>query len=913
MGIARTFLAFVLLTALPMTVFAAPSASLPMVSPVAPASGLIQPPARDDSDQDSAYYEYGFEEGWNGWTTVDLTNMELYWHSSEERALDGRSFWCADEDIGGYADHWLQYLITPPLNLAGRQDLRLRFDINWAVENPVFGPVDTVAFPGYDGWDGCNVWTSINGGDSWQVLQPTRPRYNYRSLFSFGYEWGMGPGIPGWCESSDGWQEAEFSLANFARDNVLIRWAFCSDPALATPDSAHLYGMLVDNLQVLAGEEVVWSNNGDELGDMTRGQGPISGDHWEITDAAAHDGANSAHCPVGASYFNALVSPPIDVPAGGWYTYFDFWVRADFRRPDSDGDGYLDDYYDIQYSTDNQIWTRMLYDWGRDDPAWMDRFHYFGPDSFFASPYNSGQPEWMRKLNLTQFAGQRVWLRWRVQTDAVVDGDQGPGFYIDDFRVMITQRRENDVGVEWAWIKYPTAMGFTTPCRARVRNYGLADQAQVTKYYRVEDGADVPIPPFGAIPADTSRDYGFSLDSRRFLYADSLTIRVHAHSRDDSTHDNDTAFVNGVVVYPQNIWRLGYDNRSYRRFFDFDRGQGPAIRFTPTDDNIRVNFALKALRVRWNGAQGDQEVQTRLHIYRDNRGAVGQEIHSADVTVARPNLYPNVHVIDLSQVQALANVNAAFWVWFEILGDDFYPQIIGDEQKFGAGHYFDYDGRNLVEMEADWQCHAMLMPTGAAPVDQLLAGRSVLNFGNVAAGETKRMRLALFDGGVNEVTINSVTSPHAAFQVEFAGPVTLRIGDMAHVYVTFAPESGDPASSELAIECSDPRPPRVTAVGNGGNAAHADAPQPRSFSLGAAYPNPFNSRTVIPFSLGAAVTVKLAVYDLSGRQVALLVNGRREAGAHSVAFDASRLTTGIYLYRLDAGSFSSIRKVIVVK
>jgi hypothetical protein len=894
---------------LPLIALSATRAPLPAVPPVAPYYGSSIVPARDGSDEDSVYYEYGFEDNWAEWSTVDLTDPGLTWHSTETNAMpnNGRSFWSGKEELGGYDNHWLQYINTPALNLAGRQNLTLRFNVTWAVESAE-NPPDTAEFPGYDSWDGCNVWASIDGGQNWQVIRPAQPAYSHQSLFSFGYEWGMGRNIPGWTGTSNGWVAATFNIQNFARNNVMFRWAFCSDPGICTIDDESLIGMAIDNLQVMAGNDVVWSNNGDALNDMSRAQGPVSGDHWEITTDDANSGENSARCPILGDLSNALVTPEIEVPEVGWYTYFDFWVRADTRRSDSNGDNNLDDFFEVQVSSDQVSWERIIYDYGRDE-EWMNNFHYYGPDTTFRTDY----PEWKRKLNLTQFAGQSIWLRWVVNTDSDVDGEQGDGIFIDDFRILITQRRQDDVGVEWAWVKYPTAMGFSTPGRVLVRNFGLGDQQRVTKYYRVADSPDFAIIPWGGLPADSTEELPFTVDQRRLTFADSLTIRVHAHAAADSSHENDTAFVDNVVVYPADIFLLGYDNRAYSLRYNFDPGAGPAIRFTPTDDNVRIAFDLKALRVRWNGEQENQAVDTRLHIYRDNAGEIGQEIHTQVVSVDGEDILPNVGVIDLSGVEALRGMRNSFWVWFEILRADHFPQIVGAEQKFGAGHYYSYNGNRLTEMQADWMCHAVIMPAGANAQNELKAGRSTLDFGAVEAGRSNRLGLALFNGGVNEVTIEEATCASEDIAIEFDGPVTLRIGDIARVYVTYSAANSDAFSAALRFRSTDNTPPVVWLLANGGVSVPTDPVNPTEFTLGEAYPNPFNSRTLIPFSIASQTHVRLAIYDLAGRVVSTLVDEVVEAGSYRATLDASQLSTGVYLYRLDAQGFSSIRKVVVVK
>jgi hypothetical protein len=78
-------------------------------------------------------------------------------------------------------------------------------------------------------------------------------------------------------------------------------------------------------------------------------------------------------------------------------------------------------------------------------------------------------------------------------------------------------------------------------------------------------------------------------------------------------------------------------------------------------------------------------------------------------------------------------------------------------------------------------------------------------------------------------------------------------------------------------------------------------------------PNPFNPRTTINFALPEASQVRLTVYDVQGHQVAQLVNGWRDAGSHSVAFDGTNLPSGIYVYRLTAGGFDATGKMVLMK
>ena len=88
---------------------------------------------------------------------------------------------------------------------------------------------------------------------------------------------------------------------------------------------------------------------------------------------------------------------------------------------------------------------------------------------------------------------------------------------------------------------------------------------------------------------------------------------------------------------------------------------------------------------------------------------------------------------------------------------------------------------------------------------------------------------------------------------------------------------------------------------------------PETFVLNEAYPNPFNPSTVIAYGIPEGADVELVVYDVSGRKVARLVDGYKQAGYHSVVFDAPRLPSGVYFYRLQAGSFVASKQITLLK
>ena len=132
-----------------------------------------------------------------------------------------------------------------------------------------------------------------------------------------------------------------------------------------------------------------------------------------------------------------------------------------------------------------------------------------------------------------------------------------------------------------------------------------------------------------------------------------------------------------------------------------------------------------------------------------------------------------------------------------------------------------------------------------------------------------------------------------------------------HGTVTFLEGNKVNLSTENAITGVDTNsidytPPAVLVESN-------PAQQPLEFNLAQNYPNPFNPSTHIEFTLPTSCDVTLTVYDMLGKEVATLVNEARSAGTHSVTFDGTDLSSGVYFYKLDTGTDVQMNKMMLVK
>jgi hypothetical protein len=88
---------------------------------------------------------------------------------------------------------------------------------------------------------------------------------------------------------------------------------------------------------------------------------------------------------------------------------------------------------------------------------------------------------------------------------------------------------------------------------------------------------------------------------------------------------------------------------------------------------------------------------------------------------------------------------------------------------------------------------------------------------------------------------------------------------------------------------------------------------PSTYSIEQNYPNPFNPTTSISYKVPEAANVQITLYDMLGRKLSTLVNERKSAGAYQLTLDMSSYSSGIYLYRMQAGNFVQTRRLTLIK
>jgi len=177
-------------------------------------------------------------------------------------------------------------------------------------------------------------------------------------------------------------------------------------------------------------------------------------------------------------------------------------------------------------------------------------------------------------------------------------------------------------------------------------------------------------------------------------------------------------------------------------------------------------------------------------------------------------------------------------------------------------------------------------------------------FGNYGGRQKCNLELSgdylYLEGGSNSMVLLDISNPDTVEVVgradfgEFEGIIDIQ-SDNNLVYVTFDQCVFILRNTLIDLE------------------VEAEAVNPQEFALMGAYPNPFNSTTTIEYILPFASEVTLNLYNLSGRRIETLVNGRMQAGVHRVMLDARDMASGLYFMKLEGSGLSLTRKVMLIR
>lgn len=195
--------------------------------------------------------------------------------------------------------------------------------------------------------------------------------------------------------------------------------------------------------------------------------------------------------------------------------------------------------------------------------------------------------------------------------------------------------------------------------------------------------------------------------------------------------------------------------------------------------------------------------------------------------------------------------------------------------------------------------------------------------GWIVTGEWMEYTVNVTQSGYYDITARTASVPGGgAYHIEFNGvnvtgrksvPVTGGWQFWTDVVTTAVYLNQGQQVMRFAIEGSEFNLNKITITRNLTGTGDDENNHPREFSLAQNYPNPFNPSTTIMYSVPRAERVMIKVYDINGSETATLVDEIKNPGHYSSVFDGSKLSSGIYFIRMDAGAFSKSHKMILLK
>lgn len=911
--------------------------------------------------EENIIFEDGFEDGMGEWTTLDATapsDWNEAWHLSTTGAYAGQSWWMGDEALGGYTSHRYVVMDTPEITLPAGSPT-MTFKLNWHVEDPGGEPA------GYDGWDGCNVRISTDGGVTWNPIQGI-PAYTNTSLYSFGFEFLEGTGIPGWCSDSGGWVDASFDLSTYAGDNVMIRFAFCSDPAYDTADEPAMFGMRIDNLNIA---DIFFSDGEGAAGDtqMIPGySGSIAGDYWELDSTNPYEGSNAMRCTVHDNLNNELISPEITLPdLPDIDIFFDYWVYCDMLDSDGDNDpdGYLEDYYLVYVKAiDETQWTRVHYNFngpttGGVASVWTLIDQEYALETF---GWQSGT------CDLTPWGGETIQIKYQVTTDDNDDGGIGTGLFIDNFRVYntifvgpapenltATTLMDNTVQLNWepselggqeGWIGWDNGvvegyLGLTNPGEWHVASRFTANDMipyvngqlttvkiipgnSTTSSYAIKVwtgnnaanlAAEVTITnpvPLGwnevTLPTPVSIEMGEELWIGYYInQVDPASTGGYSASYDAGPS------VAGLYINSGTGWSdlsASYDyNWIIQGYIEAQDGSLIAMEPQPVPSRILEGYNV------WHTTTSGTDYTLLDFVEPSDEPGY---LHTSPVG-GQFNYYVVTAIYD-GYDSGLSNEAAAY-----VLGDDqalLYYDDGGAEEGFnvGQGHHM------AVRFEPDYLNGPVNTAYVQVFIQTLNAGSMIFRIfdDNGTGGMPGANFISQFAvSGILHQGWNTIAIPVSEQEVFNSGNFYIAILEIS------SPSAIGFDTSSFGYSFSDATGTWAM-VGNGnvmiraivdelGTGSDDEEIPGNRISLNN-YPNPFNPVTNIELNLPEASRTTLKIYNLKGQEIRTLIDSYLEAGPLNILWDGTdnsgaAVSTGLYFYTLETEEKALSRKMILLK
>ena len=810
------------------------------------------------------------------WVDIaNLSDVPVYFHSSSSDAYEGQSWWCADADVGGYTDAWVQVLQSPVITVPVGGELSAM--MKWGIEASAGA---SVAGTCTDGWDAANVRISNDGGSTWNLLTGDDV-YD----FEYGYGWiyndveydcggSLEQVAAGWGNQAD-WHEVTFDLNAYEGQDVLIRFAFGSDPAYSTPDDNTLTGFKVDNITVTNGDgDVVYFDNADDETTMI----PMSGTEF-AWDQVFYDYGDITR-PGGLGWdsydagdpFNGNIMLDLSDLAGS-DVRFRWKVRLDENDDGGNGDGFfIDDIHvwEVNYNVIPTVQNLNIYSEDSQDSLTWDMPPSESYDNDEVSN-DDGSPEnsWAWGVETVKYASVFD-MPYGTESVVVHSASFAPNSLDDQpISAEIEAYNVSPIGIPETVPVYSTTATLEDETWTSIEfsdwtfpgDFLIALVVDSTVYMSIDEDATT------AYSYIASPDFG---SDDWFRINDILDSGGEWLIRSVVT-------TTGTAVEPGfNVYRdPGVDGSEWQLMFN-----GQNISTNEYVDNLTENgmeYCYKVSAV-YGTEESDQagpvcatpESNTIYEIAYDD-GSAEASINAGTLNYIAVKFTPSGYPADLYR--------ASFYTG-------------GSTNGVGLVHVWDDDGEN------------------GSPGTILLDPLPITFLGNTWK------YVSLSDFGIT-ITDGSFyvgmreTDQTPPIGVDTDNSSTYSIIDIG-TGIGWEP-FGNIYEGALMVRAELDS---MNVLGfDDGFAVNI----PESFGLKQNYPNPFNPTTTIEFDLASGAFASIILYDVTGREVKTLVNSNLQAGNYVFELNASELPSGMYFYKLTAQNFdgqmifSSTKKMVLMK
>jgi hypothetical protein len=338
----------------------------------------------------------------------------------------------------------------------------------------------------------------------------------------------------------------------------------------------------------------------------------------------------------------------------------------------------LRDYYVVWARVVGQPWDTLFADYARGGAGYPDWAQMIP-----GLPYNGNT-----QMDLSAYGGHTIQLGWQVLLDGDNTQGQGQGLFIDDVEVTSLSGLTNDVGISSVYIPFPTVGGFSGT--VTINNFGTNANSFIAMWRT--DGTPHLLgstPAWSMFPlADSTVSISFSATAPDTIFVDAYT-----GMGGDLNPSNDTCKAGAIEIFPIGDWttEYGYDARGYSYLdtllsLHYAQGSGPLVHF--------LQFGGQGWS--WYRAMFWQPGSFTAHFYNgDSSQTIGSEMGTIAVTVSANEVYPNWKIFD-NTVAGMGYRWTPYWIWFEMTQPGGGPNLVGDVNHFGQGHYFDYNGSQMT-------------------------------------------------------------------------------------------------------------------------------------------------------------------------------------------------------------------------